>query len=109
MSHEVAADFVGKQKTLKSYLIGFGVSLALTVLAFVFVGMNLLSASHLYMYVSLLAVAQLITQVTCFIGLNNSEEGWWSLLPFLFTVLIIAILVTGSLWIMYHLNINMMP
>ena len=38
---------------------------------------------------------------------RHSDEGW-NLLSFVFTVLIIAILVVGSMWIMFHLNHNMM-
>jgi cytochrome o ubiquinol oxidase operon protein cyoD len=28
---------------------------------------------------------------------------------FVFTIIIVAILVVGSLWVMYHMNANMMP
>jgi cytochrome o ubiquinol oxidase operon protein cyoD len=31
------------------------------------------------------------------------------MVAFVFTVVVVAILVSGSLWIMYHLNTNMMP
>jgi cytochrome o ubiquinol oxidase operon protein cyoD len=40
--------------------------------------------------------------------MNTSSEERWNLVALVFTVLIIAIVVVGSLWIMYNLNVNMM-
>ena len=40
--------------------------------------------------------------------MNTASEERWNLIAFLFTLLIIGIVVVGSLWIMYNLNINMM-
>jgi cytochrome o ubiquinol oxidase operon protein cyoD len=36
------------------------------------------------------------------------EKGW-SLLALLFTALLLGIMLSGSIWVMYHLNHNMMP
>jgi cytochrome o ubiquinol oxidase operon protein cyoD len=36
-------------------------------------------------------------------------EGGWSLMALIFTLIILAIALVGSLWVMYHLNANMMP
>ena len=38
----------------------------------------------------------------------KSESGW-SLMALIFTLILVAIGLTGSLWVMYHLNANMMP
>lgn len=97
-----------KAKTLKSYLIGLSLSLLLTVTAFVLVGKHLLGVEALYITLTALAVAQLFAQVICFLRLNVSPEGRWNTMPFIFTFVIVGILVGGSLWIMYNLNINMM-
>jgi cytochrome o ubiquinol oxidase operon protein cyoD len=40
--------------------------------------------------------------------LNTSSSERWNLVAFVFTALIIAILVIGSIWIMWNLNQNMM-
>lgn len=61
----------------------------------------------LYVIVGL-ALAQILVQLVYFLHMNSSSEGGWNLIAFVFTVLIIAILVVGSLWIMFHLNTNMM-
>ena len=43
-----------------------------------------------------------------FLHMNTSSEERWNLVALLFTAMIIGIVVVGSLWIMYNLNINMM-
>lgn len=97
-----------QQKTLPSYLFGFVLCTILTLFAFWLVSTKAISNTHLYITLSVLAIAQLIVQCICFLGLNTSSEGRWNSLPFLFTLLIISILAGGSLWIMYNLNYYMM-
>ena len=67
------------------------------------------SESHstiLYVIVGM-ALLQILVQLVYFLHMNSSSEGSWNLIAFIFTVLIVAILVVGSLWIMFHLNTNM--
>lgn len=98
------------KKIFKSYIIGFVLSILLTIAAFVLIEKRLLTTdSQLYIAVAALAVIQLIVQVICFLRLNaKSVDGRWDLIAFIFTILVIGILVSGSLWIMYNLNYNMM-
>ena len=44
-----------------------------------------------------------------FLHLDTRAEGGWSLISFVFTIVIVGILISGSVWIMYHLNTNLMP
>ena len=39
---------------------------------------------------------------------SRVEEGW-SMMALLFTIIMVVIALSGSLWVMYHLNANMMP
>ncbi len=96
------------RKSLRIYFIGFILCLVLTFIAFAIVGKDSLSKEFLYLCVSVLAVLQLIVQVVCFLRLNASEGARWNLISFLFTILIIFVIVGGSLWIMWNLNYNMM-
>ena len=105
----------GGVKTLPAYIAGLIMSLLLTLAAFGIVAAHLyqptllnMSNGAVYISIAVLAVVQLFVQVVCFLRLNASPEGKWELMPFLFTLLIAAILVSGSLWIMYNLNYNMM-
>ncbi|MEN3367616.1 MAG: cytochrome o ubiquinol oxidase subunit, partial [Burkholderiales bacterium] len=37
------------------------------------------------------------------------SEGGWNMLALVFTIVIVGIALAGSIWVMYHLNNNMMP
>lgn len=95
-------------KTLKSYMVGLVLSLLFTFVAFALVGDHVFAPKDLYILITALAIAQLFAQVICFLRLNTTSEGQWNSLPFFFTLLIVGVLVGGSLWIMYNLNVNMM-
>jgi cytochrome o ubiquinol oxidase operon protein cyoD len=55
-----------------------------------------------------MAVIQVVVHLIYFLHMNTSSEERWNLVALLFTAMIIGIVVVGSLWIMYNLNINMM-
>jgi cytochrome o ubiquinol oxidase subunit IV len=107
MAHAHSSKPESGQKTLSAYIVGFVLCVVLTLMAFGLIETRLLSDTYLYITLAALAIVQLFVQSICFLRLNCSAEGKWNLLPFLFTLLIIAILVSGTLWIMYNLNINM--
>ena len=52
-------------------------------------------------------LAQFFTQLLFFLHLGRETKPRWKLLVFLFMTMIVAILVFGSLWIMYNLNYHM--
>ena len=90
----------------KSYMIGFILSVILTVIPFWMV----MEASHQTILITVVAMAviQIFVHLVYFLHMNTSSEERWNLIALAFTALIIAIVVVGSLWIMYNLNINMM-
>lgn len=55
------------------------------------------------------AIVQIIVHVAFFLHLDTRSEGGWTLLSFLFTAVIVILTIGGSIWVMYHLNTNMMP
>jgi cytochrome o ubiquinol oxidase operon protein cyoD len=44
-----------------------------------------------------------------FLHMNSKAEGGWSMLAMIFTVIVVGITLSGSIWVMFHLNNNMMP
>jgi cytochrome o ubiquinol oxidase operon protein cyoD len=52
---------------------------------------------------------QIVVHTIFFLHVNTRAEGGWTLLALIFTIVIVSIVISGSLWIMYHLNSNMMP
>ena len=96
--------------TRRSYLVGFLLSAVLTAIPFwlVMTGvLNSVPATALVIFA--LAVAQILAHVVLFLHVDTRAEGGWTLIAFVFTVVIVAITIGGSIWIMYHLDTNMMP
>ena len=56
-----------------------------------------------------LALVQIVVHVVSFLHLDTRQEGGWTLLAFLFTAVIVVLTIGGSIWVMVHLNTNMMP
>ncbi|KKU81410.1 MAG: Cytochrome o ubiquinol oxidase subunit IV [Parcubacteria group bacterium GW2011_GWA1_47_8] len=96
------------RKALKSYVTGFVLAIFLTLVPYFMVVNHALTAQNLVWAVVLLGVLQFLVQVVFFLHLSRNSRSHWNIIVFIFTVLIVAILVAGSLWIMYHLNYNTM-
>jgi cytochrome o ubiquinol oxidase operon protein cyoD len=94
--------------TERSYRIGFLLSVVLTVLAFAVVLLGEVPRSLIVPCIVAAAAAQMLVHLSYFLHLSAAPEQRWNLLAFAFTVLIIAIVLGGSLWIMYHLHEQMM-
>ncbi len=107
-THDVVSWQGTGRKTVRGYVYGLVLSLLFTFLAFDIVTNHSLSNAAIFVSLAILAITQLIAQVTFFLRLNNSPEGKWNLMPFIFILVIITVLVAGTLWIMYNLHFNML-
>lgn len=94
--------------TFKSYILGFLLSVLLVVLSYVFVANDLLPKNALISITVILALLQMIVQFIFFLHLGKETKPRWNVMAFLFMLLVVAIVVIGSLWIMHHLDYNMM-
>ncbi|MBD8554121.1 cytochrome o ubiquinol oxidase subunit IV [Rhizobium sp. CFBP 8762] len=96
--------------TMKSYVIGFVLSVILTVIPFWLVLGDVLTSKQATVFaIMILGVVQIVVHMIYFLHMNTKSEGGWTMMALIFTVVIIAISLIGSLWVMYHLNTNMMP
>jgi cytochrome o ubiquinol oxidase operon protein cyoD len=96
--------------TRKSYLTGFALSAVLTAIPFWLVMTGAIANAQVAAAVVVaLAFVQILVHTFFFLHINTKAEGGWTLMALIFTVVIVAIVITGSLWIMYHLAGNMMP
>lgn len=93
----------------RSYLIGFLLSVALTVVPFWLAMSGVLEPQISALIAVALAVVQIVVHTVFFLHVNTKAEGGWTLLSLVFTLVIVGIVIAGSLWIMYHLHSNMMP
>ena len=96
--------------TLRSYMIGFGLSVILTAIPFWLVMSGALhSKQETALTIMAFAVVQVVVHMVYFLHMNAKAEGGWNLLALMFTLVVVLIALSGSLWVMYHLNTNMMP
>jgi len=93
---------------LRPYVIGFLLAVLLTAVPFCAAMTHAAADGALVALVMGAAVVQIIVHLVFFLHLDNTTDRW-TLSALLFTLLILAIVVAGSLWVMYNLNHNMMP
>ena len=108
--HHDHHDDGGYHATVKGYVIGFLLSVVLTAIPFWLVMGKVLSTSNATAIVILgFAAVQIVVHMVYFLHMNSKVEGGWSMLALIFTAIVVVIMLSGSIWVMYHLNTNMMP
>lgn len=96
--------------SLRGYLTGFGLSVVLTAIPFWLVMSNALGdPMATAIAIMAFAVVQIIVHMVFFLHMNTRSENGWTMMALIFTLILVVIALTGSLWVMYHLNANMMP
>lgn len=96
--------------TLGGYVTGFVLSVILTAIPFWLVMGDVLDNSTLTAFIIMVfAAVQIVVHMVYFLHMNSRSEGGWTMMALIFTVVVVVIALSGSLWIMYHLNTNMMP
>lgn len=96
--------------TLRSYLVGFVLSVILTALPFWLVMARPIASNEVTaIAVVAFAVVQIVVHMIYFLHMDFRSEGGWTMMALIFTLIIVFIAISGSLWVMYHLDTNMMP
>lgn len=102
-------DDIGYHATTRDYLIGFVLAVILTAIPFWLVMGKVLAPGLTTVVILGFAAVQMVVHMIYFLHLNAKVEGGWTLLALLFTLALLVIMLAGSIWVMYHLNENMMP
>ncbi|THD46991.1 MAG: cytochrome o ubiquinol oxidase subunit IV [Bradyrhizobium sp.] len=99
----------GVAANVRSYLIGLALAAGLTIGSF-WVAHNggLIYTPGVPMALAALAVAQMGVHLAFFLHITTGPDNTNNVLALAFGALIVGIVIAGSLWIMYHLNANMM-
>lgn len=109
-AHDEHEDHGEAHGSLKDYVIGFVLAVILTAIPFWLVMGNVLpSAQMTAVAVMGLAVIQVLVHMIYFLHMNSRSEGGWTLLALMFTLILVVITLSGSLWVMHNLNTHMMP
>lgn len=103
------ADSGADHGSFKSYLLGFLLSIALTLIPFLAVmNPSWVSVTTAIVLMIITGVGQILVQLICFLHLDSSSEKRWNVIALAFAVMVLSILIGGTIWIMYNLDINMM-
>ena len=92
----------------KQYTIGFILSVILTVIPFGMVMAGGFGRGIVMAVIAITAVAQVLVQLVYFLHMNSSSEQRWNVIAFVYTIVCIAVLLIGSVWIMNYLHLYMM-
>jgi cytochrome o ubiquinol oxidase operon protein cyoD len=92
-----------------SYLVGLALAALLTITSFVISGTTLVWAPSIPVALVVLAIAQMGVHLVFFLNITTGPDNLNNVMALAFGVLIVLLLLAGSLWIMAHLNHNMMP
>ncbi|VWX62654.1 Cytochrome bo3 quinol oxidase subunit 4 [Burkholderiales bacterium 8X] len=102
-------DEVG-HSTFGGYMTGFVLSIILTAIPFWLVMGKVFEQPNVTAWVILaFAAVQIVVHMIYFLHMNTKSEGGWSMLALIFTIVLVVITLSGSIWVMYHMNTNMMP
>ena len=94
---------------IQSYVIGLVIAAALTAASFSLLDENVVWGPAIPVAIAVLAVAQIGIHLVFFLHVTTAPDNTNTVLALGFGVLIVALIIAGSLWIMANLNQNMLP
>ena len=103
------ADGTEVAEGLRGYLIGLALSVAATVVAFYLVGTSLVWQPSIPAALIVLAIAQMGVHVVFFLHITTRPDSVNNVMALVFGIFVVFVLIVGSVWIMGHLNQNMIP
>lgn len=98
----------GRTGEVRTYLVGYVAALALTGAAFAAVHWPSVGANATFAIVLALALVQAIVQFRCFLHVSLARSARDDLQLILFSTLIVALMVGGTLVILFNLRARMM-
>jgi len=90
--------------SVRSYVIGFVLSVVLTAAAF---GLAL-GPTESIIAIAVLAFIQILVHLVFFLHMNTSSSQRWNLISLGFAVLVAVILIGGTLWVLHNVGAHMM-
>ena len=94
---------------IRGYLVGLGLSVLATVVAFFLSGTSLVWQPSIPAALIVLAIAQMGVHIVFFLHITTRPDSINNVMALVFGIFIVFVLIVGSVWIMTHLNHNMIP
>ena len=99
--HELGGGVVG-------YTVGLVLAAALTFVAFLLPGLDLVWKPSIPIALAVLAIAQMGVHVVFFLHVTTGPDNVNNVMALAFGALIVILVIGGSMWIMHAMNANMM-
>ena len=94
---------------LLGYVVGLGLAILLTATSFFVAGTDLVWQPSIPVAIVVLAIAQMGVHLVFFLHVTTGPDNTNNVLALAFGLLVVTLIVSGTLWIMAHLNANMIP
>jgi len=95
--------------TVGGYVTGFVLAVVLTTIPFWLVMAKVFANPTVTTFVILgFAIVQIYVHMVFFLHMTSKAEGGWTWMSLIFTLVLVVITLSGSLWITYNLKANMM-
>ena len=91
-----------------TYVVGYGSALVLTCIAFGLVYLRLLAGQDAFYAVLGLGLVQMLLHFRCFLHIDLKQSARADLVLLLFSSLIVALMVAGTLVVLFNLRTRMM-
>ena len=92
-----------------AYVIGLALALVLTGISFWVASTSVLWGPGIATGLVVLAIAQMGVHLVFFLHITSGPDNTNNVLALAFGVLIVFLVMVGTIWIMGHMNANMMP
>ncbi|MCL6730228.1 cytochrome o ubiquinol oxidase subunit IV [Sphingomonas hankyongi] len=92
-----------------AYIIGLALALILTGVSFWVASTGVLWGPGIATGLVVLAIAQIGIHLVFFLHITSGPDNTNNVLALAFGVLIVFLVMIGTIWIMAHMNANMMP
>ena len=94
-------------RDIRGYLIGLALATGLTAASFYAAASHAIWAPSIPVALVVLAIAQMGIHLVFFLHISSGPDSTNNILALAFGVLIVALVIIGSIWIMTNLNDNM--
>ena len=92
-----------------AYVIGLALALVLTGVSFLVASTGVLWGPGVAVGLVVLAIAQMGVHLVFFLHITSGPDNTNNVLALAFGVLIVFLVMIGTIWIMGHMDTNMMP
>ena len=92
----------GGHGSMKAYVIGFVLSIILTIIPLVMVMNDMFSKSVTTVVIIIMAIMQFAVQLLFFMHIREEPKPRFNLIALIFGIVIMVTIVAGSIWIMTY-------